>query len=205
MHILFLPGAAGAPEFWHPLGALLPATWRKTYLAWPGLGHQPHHPAINGFDDLLALAEKAIDGPVVIVAQSMGGIIGARLALKYPAHVMCLVLAVTSGGIDVESLRAEDWRPAYRANFPASAHWIEAQQPDLTDQIPQIVCPTLLLWGDSDPISPVAVGQRLAALLPDAQLHVVAGGTHSLGRDHAVAIAPLIVQCVDGLAATGLR
>ena len=44
-HLLFLPGASGAASFWHPLGALLPASWRKSYLNWPGLGHDgviPH-------------------------------------------------------------------------------------------------------------------------------------------------------------------
>lgn len=49
-----------------------------------------------------------------------------------------------------------------------------------------------LLWGDADPISPVAVGQRLAALLPQAQLHVFAGGDHDLGHALAHEVAPLI-------------
>jgi pimeloyl-ACP methyl ester carboxylesterase len=41
----------------------------------------------------------------------------------------------------------------------------------------------LLLWGDSDPISPVAVGEHLASLFPSSSLHVLAGGTHSLALD----------------------
>lgn len=52
--------------------------------------------------------------------------------------------------------------------------------------------PTLLLWGDADPISPVKVGQRLAALLPRAELHVCPGGGHDVGYAFAGAIAPLI-------------
>jgi pimeloyl-ACP methyl ester carboxylesterase len=61
---------------------LLPATWNETYLSWPGLGSEPHDPQINGFDDLVALAEKEICGPTVLVAQSMGGIVAVRLALR---------------------------------------------------------------------------------------------------------------------------
>lgn len=79
-HILFLPGAGGSPAFWRPLGDLLPAAWRKTYLGWPGLGVQPHDPAVQGIDDLVALAARQIDRPCVVAAQSMGGIVAVRLA-----------------------------------------------------------------------------------------------------------------------------
>jgi hypothetical protein len=34
--VMFLPGALGAAEFWHPVGNLLPNEWKKVYLAWPG-------------------------------------------------------------------------------------------------------------------------------------------------------------------------
>jgi pimeloyl-ACP methyl ester carboxylesterase len=98
MHIIFLPGAGGAAEFWHPLGELLPPEWEKSYLAWPGLGNQPHDPMVNSFDDLFVLAARNIRGPSVIVAQSMGGVIGVRLALAYPENVTHLILVATSGG-----------------------------------------------------------------------------------------------------------
>lgn len=38
----------------------------------------------------------------------------------------------------------------------------------LAADIQSITAPTLLLWGDVDPVSPVAVGNRFAALLPTA-------------------------------------
>jgi pimeloyl-ACP methyl ester carboxylesterase len=50
----------------------------------------------------------------------------------------------------------------------------------------------LLLWGDRDPISPLAVGERLRVLAPDARLHVVAGGEHDLAVTHAGELAPLV-------------
>jgi pimeloyl-ACP methyl ester carboxylesterase len=52
--------------------------------------------------------------------------------------------------------------------------------------------PTLLLWGDADPISPVQVGQRLAGLLPQSALYVLPGADHALGSTHAHLVAPLI-------------
>jgi pimeloyl-ACP methyl ester carboxylesterase len=66
------------------------------------------------------------------------------------------------------------------------------EREDLTKRLPEIEAPVLLLWGDADPISPVAVGRRLAELFPRAELVVVPGGTHDLVLERAEEIAPRI-------------
>ena len=49
----------------------------------------------------------------------------------------------------------------------------------LSDQLLRtIAAPTLLLWGDQDPFGSVAVGERLAGLLPNATLQVRARSGH---------------------------
>jgi pimeloyl-ACP methyl ester carboxylesterase len=196
-HLLFLPGAGGSPMFWRPLGDLLPADWRKTYLGWPGLGAQPHDPNVEGLDDLVDLAEREIDGPVIIAAQSMGGIIAVRLALRHPDKVRGLVLTVTSGGIDPGKHGASDWRGDYRKSFPEAAPWIMTAHADQGTELHRITAPALLIWGDADPISPVSVGEDLARLLPNARLHVVTGGTHDLAQERAAEVAPLIREHVE--------
>jgi pimeloyl-ACP methyl ester carboxylesterase len=190
--ILFLPGAGASPEFWKPLGALLPAGWPKEYFGWPGLGDQPHDPAIKGIDDLLRMVAAKIDGPVDLVAQSMGGGIAARLAIEQPQKVRRLVLAVTSAGIDMAGLGASDWRESYRKSFPRAMPWITEARAAALLPVEKIAAPTLLLWGDADPISPVAVGKHLETRIPDARLHVVAGGDHDIAQTHAAELAPLI-------------
>jgi pimeloyl-ACP methyl ester carboxylesterase len=196
-HILFLPGAGGSPAFWRPLGDLLPTAWRKTYLGWPGLGVQPHDPAVQSLDDLVALAERSIDGPCVVAAQSMGGIVAVRLALKHPDRVRGLVLTVTSGGIEMKKHAPSDWRTDYALTFPKAAPWIMTTRANHSIELHRIVAPALLIWGDADPISPVSVGEELQHLLPNAQLHVVAGGTHDLVQERAAEIAPLVQDHVE--------
>lgn len=191
-HILFLPGAAGAASFWHPLGNLLPRDWRKTYLNWPGLGHEPHLPGLDNFDALLAYAAGHLEQRSVVVAQSMGGVFAMQLALQFPERVSHLVLTATSGGIRIDDFDMADWRRAYRAEYPLAADWITTEKPDCTSEIGSIAQPVLLLWGNADPISPVAVGRHLAGLLPASKLHVVADGDHSFARDRAAEIAPLV-------------
>jgi pimeloyl-ACP methyl ester carboxylesterase len=190
--ILFLPGSGASPDFWKPVGARLPAEWPKEYFGWPGLGDQPHDPAVKGMDDLVRLVAARIDGPVDLVAQSMGGIVAVRLALEQPSRVRRLVLTVTSGGVDMTGLGASDWRADYRKSFPRAAAWITA--PSVSSNLPveRIAAPTLLIWGDVDPISPVAVGRHLEQRIPDARLHVVPGGNHDLAKTHAELVSSLI-------------
>ena len=160
--VFFLPGSGAAPEFWRPLGERLPGSWRKTYFGWPGLGHQKPDPAVRGIDDLVAMVLRRIERPVDLVAQSMGGVIAARIALAFPQKVRRLVLTVTSGGVDMNAFGAADWRAAYRAESPEAAAWIYEPGAAAPLSVERIAQPTLLLWGDSDPISPLAVGPQFA-------------------------------------------
>ena len=107
-------------------------------------------------------------------------------------RVKPLVLSVTSGGLDVAALGARDWRPAYREQNPDVPDWFLAAREDLSHRLGELACPVLLLWGDADPISPVAVGRRLAELLRSAELVVINNGTHDLVAERAPDIIPLI-------------
>ena len=192
--ILFLPGAGGAAEFWKPVANLLGDQREKLLFGWPGLGDQPHDPTITGIDDLVRLVDARIDGPVDLVAQSMGGVVAARIALSRSDAVRRLVLTVTSAGINMAQFGASDWKADYRRQFPNAADWIIRDA--LSEELPveRITAPTLLIWGDSDPISPVAVGQYLERRMPNARLHVVPGGDHSLASARADIVAPLIAR-----------
>jgi len=193
--LLFLPGAGADPGFWRPLGERLPGDWAKHYFGWPGLGRQPPDPAVKSFDDLVALVEAQLaDKPADLLAQSMGGAVAMAVTLRNPAKVRRLVLTVTSGGVDVEGLGGANWRETYRRNHPPPAHWITEARPDFTDHLGDVTQPVLLLWGDADPISPVAVGRRLQALLPNATLKVLPGGDHDLALARADEIAPWVLQ-----------
>lgn len=189
---LFLPGASGSSDFWRPLATC--AGLDGVHLAWPGLGIEPIDTNVNSVDDLVKLAANHISEPVDIIAQSFGGIIAIRLALLFPHLVHRLVLAVTSGGIPNYELDVQDWRHPYFELFPNAARWIADPISDYSDQLPSIMAPALLLWGDADPISPISVGMRLMSLLPDARLQVVSGGAHNLAQTHCSEVARAIMN-----------
>jgi pimeloyl-ACP methyl ester carboxylesterase len=196
--LLFLPGASGDTRFWQPVGARLRHRGERRFVAWPGFGGFPVDPAVRGIGDLVTRVVGQITGPVALLAQSMGGVIAVRVALEKPDLVRRLVLSVTSGGLDVASLGARDWRVPFRERNPQVPAWFLDEREDLTARIRKIAIPVLLLWGDADPISPVAVGQRLAEILPRAELIVIEGGTHDLVRDRAREVAPHIDRYLEG-------
>ncbi len=190
--LLFLPGASGNTGFWQPLARQLRHPAERIHLGWPGFGDTPPDPEVNGFDDLLALVLTRLDRPCALIAQSMGGVLALRAALARPQRITHLVLCATSGGLPMAALGAEDWRQGFQTAHPRWPDWFATDRTDLTDQLPALGPPVLLLWGDGDPLSPVAVGERLETLLPNARLQVIQGGDHDLGLLQADRVAPLI-------------
>ena len=193
--VFFLPGASGDGRFWHPVAERLPAAWDKTFFDWPGLGRVPSRPDVNSLDDLALLVLcQAGTGPVDLVAQSMGGVVAMTVALAHPERVRRIVLTATSAGIDITPFEPEDWRSEYAQEFPDAASWILTERPNLSARLSSVTAPTLLVWSDADPISPLGVGQRLAGLLPCAELVVLPVTGHMFARDQADLVAPHVLR-----------
>lgn len=190
--LLFLPGASGNTSFWRPVADLLTVAGERIHFGWPGFGPTPPDPNLTGMEDLVDLVLRRLTAPSALIAQSMGGVIALQCALKKPELVTHLVLTATSGGMDLSSLGAEEWRESFHAQHPSFPRWFADYREDLSEQLATIRIPALLLWGDDDPISPPLVGERLAALLPCSELHVISGGNHDLANTMAEQVAPLI-------------
>jgi pimeloyl-ACP methyl ester carboxylesterase len=196
MTIFFLPGAGASATFWKNVSnRLLLDDADRSFFAWPGLGNQPPDPAVRRIDDLVRMVVEALEArtqPVDMVAQSMGGYVAMQAALLVPHKIRRLVLTATSAGVPMGELGATNWREDYQASFPHAAEWIAQPTEDLSARLQGVTAPCLLLWGDADPISPVAVGERLLGLLPAARLHILAGGDHDLAITHAPEVAGLV-------------
>jgi pimeloyl-ACP methyl ester carboxylesterase len=191
--LVFLPGAGGSARFWRPVAERLHDLGPAHLHGWPGFGEESPDPAIHSLDDLYGwLVERLPPGPSHVVAQSMGGILAARLAAERPERVASLVLAATSGGIDVRLLGAIDWRPEYRAALPDVPGWFVEDRTDLTESLSRIRAPTLLLWSDADPVSPLAVGRLLEERIPTARLVVFPGGSHAFAQERPAEVAAAI-------------
>lgn len=191
-NLLYLPGAAGNTAFWQPVLSRLEISAQHTVLAYPSFAGQAAHPKVQCFEDLQRYVLAQIPEQTVIVAQSMGGIFAVQAARQQPQKVRALVLVATSGGIDLTPFDAQDWREQYLHDFDVPDWFATTPSDAVHTALQQLHCPVLLIWGDQDPISPVAVGQYLAQQLQHAELHVIAGGQHDLAAVHADEVSALI-------------
>jgi pimeloyl-ACP methyl ester carboxylesterase len=198
--VLFLPGASGDGRFWRPVANLLPEAWDKVLVDFPGLGEVPSDPRVQSFEELVDLVLGMIQGPVDVVAQSMGGVVAMHLALERPRMVRRLVLVATSGGVDLSRFKLEDWRLEYRAEYPNARPFVTDQRPeDLSHRLASIQSPTLLIWGAGDPISPPEVGRYVESRLTGAKARLVIldQTDHMFARDRASEVAPLILEHLE--------
>ena len=196
MNFIFLPGASGNTEFWQPLITLLPKQYDKTIIAYPSFGGYPEHVNVNSFLDLQHYVLDQVSQPSIIVAQSMGGIFAVQAALQKSEQVEALVLVATSGGIDLSSFNLANWREDYQQTFDVP-DWFIQPQVYLDDLLYKIECPVLLIWGDADPISPVAVGQYLHGKIILSELHVIRQGQHDLAQVQADQVAVLLEAFIE--------
>ena len=184
-NLIFLPGASGSISFWHPLIEKLPQQYHTKIIGYPGFGDTPESVEVKNFKDLTNYVLNQINDESVIIAQSMGGIFAVAAALQKPQLVKGLILIATSGGIDLERFNVQDWREAYRQAFLKYQDWFVTTNANYEDFLSDINIETLLIWGDSDPVSPVQVGQYLNQKFENSTLYVVKGGDHQLAEKHA--------------------
>lgn len=147
----------------------------------------------------------------VLVGNSLGGHVAARLALSDPERVAGLVLTGSSGlferGLERHVPRRPDraWlREKISDVFYDPAHVTEsmidevaavvgnrqsvlqlvrvaqsAKRDNLAPLLPRMACPTLLVWGADDRITPLETAHDFQRLLPDSELRIISRCGHA--------------------------
>ena len=189
MNLIFLAGASGNTQFWNPLIEQLPNNYTKQVIAYPGFHGAAAHPDIHSFDDLSNYVVAQIQQPSILIAQSMGGIFAIAATLQKTDLIKGLILIATSGGINLERFKVQDWRQLYRQEYLESPDWFVTTKVDYEEFLSTIEIETLLIWGDQDPVSPIEVGQYLNQILKKSKLYIVEGGDHGLAKQDADEVA----------------
>jgi pimeloyl-ACP methyl ester carboxylesterase len=190
--LVFFPGAGGRAELLRPIGERLVSRRSVTLCRYPGLSDQEPDPSLRSLADLQRHLLAQLPERFDLVTMSMGGVLGLRIALEQPERVRKLVLMATSGGVDVTSLGAIEWRETFLKVRPDAPSWFVDDCSDFTPELERVRQPTLLIYGDADLIAPVSVGSYLQQRIPDARLEVLAGATHDLELEFPDVIASFI-------------
>jgi pimeloyl-ACP methyl ester carboxylesterase len=249
--LVFVHGLSGSWPNWLEQLPKFAAERRVITLDLPGFGHSPmpaERISISGYARLLdRLFDTLGIDAAAVVGNSMGGFIGAELAIAFPQRVERLVL-ISAAGIStfdnsgaVRALpvlrRAERVLTAYTA-WMASKSDAVARRPrlrdatlnvvtrhpsrlpaalaaeqlrgsgkpgfmqaleanlnyDFRDRLPEIACPTLIVWGEKDRLITVRDASVFAEEIPDSRVVVYKDTGHMAMIERPVAFNALLEE-----------
>ena len=173
-------------------------------------------PAFPEVTALLARWLETFPEPVHLIGHSMGGLLAIRLAAERPDLVRSLVLVNAVGmpfalrpGPHLRALPKRPWGlnlapvlipDAFRAG-PASLALASARvlRGDARDWMRHIAVPTLLVWGEADPLVPVPYAEEMQRLIPGSRLVVLPHAAHVAMWDRPEEFNRVVGEFLDGV------
>jgi pimeloyl-ACP methyl ester carboxylesterase len=110
--------------------------------------------------------------------------------------------AVSEEQVEAYTRPLRSWG-AKRAAVAAALQVIPEDLDELVARYPELDVPTLILWGQHDPVVPLSVGQRLSRELPDARLVVLARCGHLPAEELARESLDVVCRFLDESAGAG--
>ncbi|MFW5950486.1 MAG: alpha/beta fold hydrolase [Gemmatimonadota bacterium] len=222
--VVLLHGLSGSRRWWRYNTPTLARAYRVHVPEMVGFGHSRgavRHPTLPEMAGLLVRWLDALEiERAHFVGHSMGAQVGVHLASRWPERIERLVLTDAAGvphplsraqlvAVAGELVRPRSWG---RMNFlPTIAAdtlrtgprtVVRALRGILADDIrpllPRVRAPTLLLWGEHDPITPLEDGRMIADLVPDAELVVIRGASHNPMADQPAAFNRELLRFLEG-------
>ena len=163
-----------------------------------------------------------------LVGHSMGGAIAQTVALAAPDRIAALGLAATGPRLPVAPALLDDLQHAFPAAVRriarlAYARKVDAQLIetfaeqlestssslvygdflacstfDVTTELGRIACPTLVLCGTADRMTPLQLSNDLVQAIPNAILHTIEGAGHMVMQEEPEQVAGEIDQFLRG-------
>jgi pimeloyl-ACP methyl ester carboxylesterase len=192
---LLLHGLAGDSEEWKATAAWLRQQRRVFALDSRGHGRSERAPRdvspAARIADVAFVIEQLELGPVLLLGQSLGGLLALQVASRHPALVEALVIAeagptgagragAAAKAADVESALSR-WRtPLSRSEIELMGRMLsEAIADDHWEDWSRIRCPTLVVRGANGAL-PIAEARRMVAAGQRARLIELADAGHEL-------------------------
>jgi len=239
--LVFLPGLANDGEVWADVRAALASGSMDAAAAPPALRSllqhglvsdvHAHHPTLPR---MAAALLDQVDGPLVLVGHSMGGMVAQHVVRQAPGRVVALALLSTSARPDTPEqirLRTEACEhfaagrvdEVLRANVPFAFHRAHANDAALVARYFAIVrragaaalvaqnravmarddnrphlgaihCPTLVLCGEADGLTPPDLSHEITRAVPGARCEVLPRCGHMVTLEQPEAVARALAR-----------
>ena len=198
--IVMVHGLGASGSWWRSVLPALTPEHRVLLVDLAGFGACRRQPVrLDRAADVLAAWLRALGvDRATLVGHSMGGYVVADTAVRHPSLVERLVL-VNAAGLPLPQRALPHFVNLVRSSgqgrlglipraiydtlragpiaIARASHQVLAA--DLEPHLARITVPTLVVWGDRDPLLPLGFGRRMAAALPMAQLVVLNGAGHA--------------------------
>lgn len=168
-------------------------------------------------------------GPVLWVGHSFGCRVGLQLAARHPELISGLALIAGAGlkrkrpiwqslyfktriivykflrkllplGLSKDWLMKKFGSPDYRNAGEMRKILVKVINEDLSAIAQNVRCPTLLIYGAKDTETPPEIGQRLKALIPNAELYILENQDHyTLLGEGRHQVAPILKKFMETL------
>jgi pimeloyl-ACP methyl ester carboxylesterase len=200
--LVLLHGLSASGRWWSRNVPVFAAHYRTYTVDLPGFGNSRHVRWSRLDDTVDQLAEwlgTEVLSTAHIAGHSLGAAVAARLAARHPHYVDRLILI--SAAIRPHSVRArmlpggvvrlmacrsaQSYVPLFARDLlrshPVSsvAASRDALQSDWEYDLARITAPTLVVWGERDPITPLPLAHGIVAAIPDARLLTLREAGHS--------------------------
>ena len=190
--LILIPGLAADAAMWQAQLSALPAKWNAAVTD----VHMRH-------DTIPAMAQALLGehaGSLVLCGASMGGMIAMEAVRQRPDRIRGLALLGTNSQPESDAMRAlreaaialfaqdrvaEVIEPNvafafHPDNAPALQNRAVIDRPDARTHLREVRCPTLVMCGDADRLTPPECSHEISSLVAGAQLVMVRNCGHML-------------------------
>ncbi len=200
--VVLVHGLSGSTRWWNRNVPGLAEHYRIYLVNLPGFGalrrSGPRFVLAEATSWLLAWMEAVGMKSANLVGHSMGGYLSLRLAARRPEAVRRLVLVDPAGVPSRRTmlghlgpllLSARHARPTflpvlvrdalYAGPFTLLRTARDLLAEDVRDDLRRVEAPTLLVWGERDPLIPPSIGDLMRAEIPDSRLLAIERAGHN--------------------------